>query len=182
MKPTIPTLETERLRLRPFALGDADAVRQLAGAAEVAASTLDIPHPYPQGAAEAWIIGHTAAAANGTAYNWALVRKADEGVLGAITLTVTTTQRRASLGYWLGMPFWNQGYTTEAARRVVAFGFVELGLHRVEAVCFPRNIASSRVMQKAGMTFEGVSRSCARNGDTFEDLAIYAILESEQAH
>ena len=82
---TIPVLETERLRLRPFTATDAAAVRHLAGAPEVAATTLNIPFPYPEGAAEAWIAGQATAAAEGRTFAWAIVRRTDDEVLGAVT-------------------------------------------------------------------------------------------------
>jgi ribosomal-protein-alanine N-acetyltransferase len=175
----IPNLDTDRLRLRPFTLSDAAAVHTLAGAREVATTTLNIPHPYPEGTAETWIDGHAAAAAAGTGYIWAMVRKADELLMGGISLWVNATHQRGELGYWLGVPFWNQGYTTEAARRVVEFGFTELGLHRIQAGCFPRNVASARVMEKAGLIYEGLLRGYVRKEDRFEDVAMYALVRTE---
>jgi RimJ/RimL family protein N-acetyltransferase len=176
---TLPTLETGRLTLRPFTLADAGRVRELAGAPEVAATTLNIPHPYPEGAAEGWIGAHAAAAEKGEGFSWAMVRKADDLLLGAIGLGIATPHRRAAMGYWLGVDYWNQGYTSEAARRVIAFGFEELGLHRVQAGYLPRNPASGRVMRKAGMTYEGTLRDYVRKGGRFEDVAMCAILRAE---
>ncbi|GAC1436877.1 MAG: GNAT family protein [Chloroflexota bacterium] len=172
----IPTLRTDRLLLRPFTPRDAPTVRLLAGAAEVAATTLHIPHPYPAGAAEAWIDGHAEAAAAGRAMTWAIARDAGSAVLGAIGIHPVAAHNRAEIGYWLGVPYWGQGYMTEAARRVVAFGFEEIGLHRVQATCLPRNKASSRVMEKAGMTYEGLLRGYVRKAGVYEDLAMYAVL------
>jgi [ribosomal protein S5]-alanine N-acetyltransferase len=179
MATPIPVLETARLRLRPFTLDDAATVRALAGAPEVAATTLNIPHPYPEGAAEAWISTHREAAANANSVTWAIVRASDAVLMGAISIGLTKAHQRGELGYWLGVPFWNQGYTTEAARRVTAFGFADLGLHRVQATCLPRNVASSRVMEKAGLRYEGLLRGYFRKGETFEDVVMYAVLRSE---
>jgi RimJ/RimL family protein N-acetyltransferase len=173
---TVPLLETGRLRLRPFAPADAPAVQHLAGAWEVARTTLNIPHPYPDGLAATWIEGQAAAAAAGTGYTWAITRRPDALLLGAISLIPSARHQRAEMGYWLGVPYWNQGYMSEAARRVVEFGFQELGLHRVQATCLPRNVASARVMEKAGLTFEGLLRGYVRKGEQFEDIAMYARL------
>jgi RimJ/RimL family protein N-acetyltransferase len=175
----LPTLHTPRLLLRPFAPPDATDVQRLAGAAEVAATTLGIPHPYLDGVAETWISGLAEQATQGVGLTWAIVRRADDMLLGAITLGLHARQPRGSLGYWLGVPYWNQGFTTEAARRVMAYGFADRGLHRIEAGCFPRNRASSRVMEKIGMRYEGVLRGYVRKGETVEDVAMYAVLWPE---
>lgn len=176
---TIPVLETERLRLRPFVPPDAVAVRRLAGAPEVAATTLNIPHPYPQGAAEQWIGGHATAAVEGRGFTWAIVRQADDELLGAVGCTITPAHARAELGYWLGVPYWNHGYMTEAVRRVVAFGFAALGLHRIQSTALPRNVASWRVMEKAGLRREGVLRGYVRKIDAFEDIVVYGRLRPD---
>jgi len=175
----IPMLDTDRLRLRPFALDDAPVVQQLAGAWEVADPTLYIPHPYPEGAAEEWIGTHARDAAAGDAFTWALERRDDAALLGAISLGVGAYHHRGELGYWLGVPFWNRGYTTEAARAVLAFGFGPLGLRRVQAGIFPRNTASMRVMEKAGMRREGLLRDYYRKGDGFEGAMMYAVVRPE---
>ena len=178
MMPAIPELQTERLLLRPFQATDAPAVQTLASAAEVAATTL-VPHPYPEGAAAAWIASHAEAAARGERFEWAIERRADRALLGVIGLGLETAHRRGAVGSWLGVPFWNQGYATEAARRVVAFGFAELDLHRIEGPFFPRNAASARVLEKVGMRYEGTLRGHVLRGDAFEDVAMYAMLRGE---
>ena len=175
----IPVLETERLILRPFVAADAPTVEELAGDPEVAGPTLNIPHPYPAGLAAEWIASHPGNAARGEVYTFGIERKAGGTLLGAISATLAPRHCRAELGYWLGRPYWGQGYTSEAARRVTAFCFDELGLHRVQATCFIGNVASSRVMEKAGMQREGVLRGYTRKGDTFRDTAMYALLRAD---
>ena len=91
-------------------------------------------------------------------------------LLGAIGLGLVTPHRRGSLGYWLGVPFWGQGYATEAVRRVVAYGFAELRLHRIEATVFSGNAASARVLEKVGMRCEGTLRGYIFKGDAAIDL------------
>ena len=86
---------------------------------------------------------------------------------------------RAELGYWIGVPSWNQGYATEAAAAVVSYAFGELNLHRVWAQHLARNAASGRVMQKIGMQHEGRLRQHARTNGIPEDLESYAILRDE---
>lgn len=154
-------------------------VRSLAGAKAIADTTLTIPHPYPPGAAEAWIADVQLGWEAGTMATFAITRAGDDGLLGVVGLTIERPHARAELGYWIGEPFWGNGYATEAARVLCAYGFNALGLHRIHAHHFTRNPASGRVMEKLGMTREGLLRHAVRKGDGFEDLAIYSVLASE---
>lgn len=175
---SLPTLRTDRLVLRPFAPADAPRIQTLAGDREVASSTLTIPHPYPDGVAEAWIAGHVAAWEARERLTLAITTATD-GLIGGISLHLTYTDRRAELGYWIGRPCWNRGYATEAAAAMVGFGFDALGLHRIIARHFPRNPASGRVLTKIGMTWEGTLRQHAVRWGKFEDLECYGLLEPE---
>lgn len=162
-------------------LTDAPVVRELAGAREIAETTLLIPHPYPAGAAERWIGSHMAEWTAGTGVTLAITEKADGTLVGAIGLSVIPAHSRGELGYWVTVPRWNRGYCTEAAEAMLGFAFEALALHRVEARHYTRNPASGRVLQKLGMTLEGIHREAVRKWDRFEDLAIYAILERDWA-
>jgi RimJ/RimL family protein N-acetyltransferase len=177
--PERPTLETARLILRPFTLADAPEVKRLAGDRAIASTTLSIAHPYEVGMAERWISVHQAAFEQGTQYSFAITRRADGALLGAIGLHPNPAHRRAELGYWIGVPYWNQGYTSEAAEAVLGYAFTTLGLHRVFAQHVTRNPASGRVMQKIGMTYEGTLRHHTLKWDVFEDIAIYGILQQD---
>jgi len=173
-----PVLQTERLLLRRFSLDDAADVQRLAGAPEVAATTLCIPHPYPDGLAEEWIASHQADLEQGTQVVFAVTLRADRTLVGAIGFSsISREHSRAELGYWIAVESWNQGYCTEAARAVLAYGFGELGLHRVHAFHFAGNEASGRVLQKVGMTREGVQRHGVRNAGVFTDLVLYAAVK-----
>jgi len=177
--PDQPTLTTERLTLRPFQLDDAWDVERLAGMREIADTTLNIPHPYPVGAATAWIESHPPAWTDGTNATFAIVETKTGKLAGAISLMIKREHRRAELGYWIARDRWNNGYATEASQRLLDFGFEFLGMHRIEARHFVRNPASGQVMQKLGMKQEGVERDWAIKWDRFETLAVYSILEPE---
>ncbi len=114
-------LETPRLSLRPFTLADAPDVQRLAGASEVADTTLNVPHPYENGMAEQWIGGQAELFTAGSNVAYAITLRDGGTLLGAISLGVTAQHRRAEMGYWLGVPFWNQGYMTEAAEALVGW-------------------------------------------------------------
>ncbi len=114
----LPILETDRLILRAFDQTDASAVQMFAGAREVADTTLDIPHPYPDGAASAWIATHEPAWQAGTAATYAITLRNTRALIGAIGLTVSKAHASAELGYWIAVSHWNQGYcnTSHAIR------------------------------------------------------------------
>jgi ribosomal-protein-alanine N-acetyltransferase len=174
-----PTLTTDRLTLRPFELDDAWDVERLAGMREIADTTLNIPHPYPVGAATAWIESHQPAWDNGSSATFAIIETQTAKLVGAITLMMKREHRRAELGYWIARDRWNNGYATEASQSILDFGFEFLGMHRIEARHFVRNPASGQVMEKLGMRKEGVERDWAIKWERFESLVVYSILESE---
>ncbi len=174
-----PTLETEQLVLRPFELSDAPRVQLLAGDRDVAAMTLLIPHPYEDGIAEAWIGLHQERFENGQEIVFAITLKASAELIGAIGLVPNPHHDLAGLGYWLGKPYWNHGYCTEAAREVLRYAFTELRLNRVQAHHFSHNPASGRVMQKVGMRHEGTLRQHVKKWGEFYDNETYGILRSE---
>ncbi len=177
--PRQPTLETARLLLRPFRVADAADVQRLAGDFAVADTTLNIPHPYENGMAEKWIFNHRDWFERREQAIFAITLKMDGTLLGAVGLRIQREDQRAELGYWIGKSYWNQGYSTEAARAVLGFGFEQLALNRIDAHHFVRNPASGRVMQKLGMTHEGCLRQHVRKWDAFEDLELYGILKSQ---
>ena len=136
--------------LRAFELRDASRVQLLAGERAVAETTALIPHPYPDGAAEAWIAGQAREQAAGHEYTYA-VTSSDDGVLvGAIGLRPAATEHE-NLSFWIGRPYWGRGYATAATRAVIALAFALLDIDTLTAAHLVRNPASGRVMEKCGM-------------------------------
>lgn len=174
-----PTLTTARLVLRPFTPNDAAAVHAHLADREVAATTASIPHPYPPGAAEAWIGTHAPRCAVGEAVVLAVTLRGTGAVVGSIEIRLVPGHRRAELGYWVGRAHWGEGYATEAADALVRWGFATLGLHRVHAAHLTRNPASGRVLAKIGMRHEGRLRRHFLKWDVLEDLDVYGVLEGE---
>jgi [ribosomal protein S5]-alanine N-acetyltransferase len=173
-----PSLQTERLVLRPFAPTDAPRVQELAGDRALA-DTTQLPHPYPPGAAERWIATHQAKWSAGELISYAITLRSSGELIGSVSLVIHEAHDSAELGYWLGRDYWNNGYTTEAATALVGFGFETVGLHRIEAPYLTRNAASGRVMEKLGMTLEGVARQSFKKWGVREDIATRAILRPE---
>jgi ribosomal-protein-alanine N-acetyltransferase len=173
------SLTTERLILRPFSLDDAERVRQLAGAREIAENTATMPHPYEEGMAEEWIGTHEELYAKGENIHFAVCLKSTHELLGAIGLVINKDHDRGELGYWMGIPYWNLGYCTEAARAVIKYGFEVLQLNRIGAIHYTRNPASGRVLENIGMRFEGVRRQEMKRWDEYVDVASFGILREE---
>jgi [ribosomal protein S5]-alanine N-acetyltransferase len=177
--PAQPILPTERLVLRPFDMRDAPEVRRLAGAHEIADTTLHIPHPYGEGIAEGWIGSHASLYESGQMVTFAVTEADTQALVGAIGLGIVEEHARAELGYWFGAPYWGRGYATEAAAEILRFGFDDLELHRIFASHFVRNPASGRVLRKVGMLREGKLRQHVRKWGVFEDLETFAIVVDE---
>jgi ribosomal-protein-alanine N-acetyltransferase len=174
-----PSLTTARLMLRPFTLADAPDVQRYASDRDVAATTLTIPHPYPDDGAEKWIGTHAARYADGRLASFAIIERESGALAGAIGLHLELAHNRAELGYWIGKPFWGRGYATEAAEAMIGFGFEVLGLNKIHAAHFTKNAASARVIEKVGMTFEGHLREHDLKWGVYEDIKVYGILVSE---
>lgn len=173
-----PSLTTARLLLRPLRIDDASRVQQLVSDPDVARTTANIPHPYPAGAAEAWIARHQTTTQHGDEFVWA-VTSIGAGLVGAMGLRVEAQQERAELGYWIGKEYWGAGFATEAARAILGYGFTTLGLNRIYAHHMRRNPASGRVLQKLGMRYEGSLRQHFQRDGRFEDLECYGMLRME---
>lgn len=154
-------------------------VNRLCGDRDIAAATLNIPHPYPDGLSEQWIGGHEKTFAAGKGVALAIERREDGALVGAVDLRIDPDHRRAELGYWIGKPYWGRGYATEAAAALVGYGFDVLGLNRIYAYHFTRNPASGRVLQKIGMRHEGTLREHTMKWGELLDDELYAVLAQD---
>lgn len=169
-------LHTERLILRQLEAADAKALELLINDYDIASTTLNIPYPYPEGGAEAFIIRKAEAAEQGECYSFAIIHKENNAFMGSIGIQINKNHNRAELGYWLGKRYWNQGYVTEGVRRIVQFGFEEIALNKIHAAAMTKNPASSNVMKKIGMQYEGTLRQHFLKWDNYEDIAYYSLL------
>lgn len=176
---TIPIIKSERINLRPFTFNDAQDVQRLAGDKKIAETTLDIPHPYPDGAAENWISNHQKECAENKSIIWAITIKDSGELVGAIDFKLRPEFNKAEFGFWIGVPFWNKGYASEALSVILKFGFEELKLNKIFAHHMITNPASGNVMMKNGLKEEGYLREdIVKNGE-YIDVKIYSILRSE---
>jgi RimJ/RimL family protein N-acetyltransferase len=167
----MPKLETERLVLRPFRSADADEFARLSGDWAVASMTSDIPYPFTPTQALGWL-----KPVRGEA-RFAIER---EGQLIGGAGFYRRPSGAAELGFWLGRPWWGQGYATEATRAVVRFGLCNPRLPGYSSAHFIDNAASARVLAKLG--FEPVDRgqiACVARGHDVEVITYW--LDRERA-
>jgi RimJ/RimL family protein N-acetyltransferase len=176
-----PTLHTSRLLLGPFEPADAPELRRLAGAREIADTTVSIPHPYELDHALAWIGHQRREAVRGRVINFAIRLLASSHLIGSVGLRdIDPEHLQAELGFWIGRESWGQGYGREAAAMVVRFGFEQLGLNRICAHHMARNPAAGQVLLHIGMRQEGVLRERVRKWGVFEDVVVYAMLREDR--
>lgn len=160
--------------IRPYRPEDRADLARHANSSKVWANVRDaFPHPYTEEAAEAWI---TLARSSVPMSHFAV--EADGGFAGGIGLELQTDVDRisAELGYWLGEAFWGRGIATAAIKGFVPWAFEAFDLERIYALPFHWNIASSRVLEKALFSKEGVMRRAALKGGVVADLPLYARL------
>jgi [ribosomal protein S5]-alanine N-acetyltransferase len=171
----LPHIETLRLLLRSYTETDIADLVLLAGAREVAATTLRIAHPYTEQHARDFLV-----TAQEESKAWFAVALRSTGQLcGGVGLRIEPEHFRAELGYWIGLPYWRNGYASEAAQAALWYAFENLGLHRVMATCFRGNTASEKILLKIGMKPEGCMREHLRKWGEFIDVEVYGILRTE---
>jgi ribosomal-protein-alanine N-acetyltransferase len=174
-------LQTERMTLRPYALSDIPALMPLIGAREVAATTLRIPHPYSESDARGFIAITQEDHSTGNDLHLGIFLRESAQLCGGVGLRIDPGHHHAELGYWIGVPYWGNGYATEAAAAVVKHGFEVIGLHRIFACHFADNAASAGVLKKIGMRHEGRQRAHILKWGEFLDLEMYGMLVSDLA-
>ncbi|HTM35617.1 MAG TPA: GNAT family protein [Terriglobales bacterium] len=173
MEPVV--IETERLRLLTLSESDIAELVPLIGDPRVAATTLRIPHPFAENHAREFL--NRPAGENELRLGIRL--RGSGALIGGLGLHPYPEHKRAELGYWIGVPYWGQGYATEAARAVVKYGFEKTHLNRIFAAHFKHNPASGRVLQKIGMKYEGCMRQNILKWGNFVDVELYSILKQE---
>lgn len=169
-------LHTPRLVLRTYTRHDIPALLPLIGAREIAATTLRIPHPYTQKDAEDLL--RRSREENDTV-RLAILLEKSRTFIGGVGLRLEPDHHRGELGYWIGVPYWGNGYATEAARALLQYGFEELKLHRIYAEHYSGNPASGKILANLGMRQEGCLRQHILKWGEYRDSNVYGILQSE---
>ncbi len=119
---------------------------------------------------------------NGSAVPLFMIRRADDALLGAITLDNIRRgpAQAGTLGYWVGEKHTRQGYMLEAIKGVCHYAFRDLDLSRLEAACLPENTASRGVLEKAGFKYEGVAQSYLQIDGRWRNHVLYAMLRNDR--
>ncbi|WP_373974174.1 GNAT family N-acetyltransferase [Chitinibacter sp. SCUT-21] len=165
---TLPTLNTERLTLRALQDTDAPYLAELGGEWAVAGNTGRIPHPYTAAMAAEFIAACRDNQLAQREFIFAICANDVPHLLGCVGLSFEGDV--AELGYWLGQPYWGQGFASEAARAVVQFAFQQLKMRRLTSDHLLRNPASGRVLAKLGFEFVGPRLVIWRDGQTCDLL------------
>lgn len=174
-------IETERLVLRPFTMGDAEAM--FANWASDPEVTKYLTWP-AHGSVEVskmvlsdWVSHY----GEETYYQWAIVVKELGQPIGSISVVSRNDAAElVHIGYCIGKRWWHQGYTSEALKAVMDFFFDEVGVNRVETRHDPNNPNSGKVMRKCGMKFEGTLRQSDWNNQGICDASWYGLLKGER--
>ncbi len=175
----LPTLTSERLRLRWLEDDDAPAVFEIFAHPEVARYWSSPAYTELAQAAKLIAEGQESFRAHRT-YQWGVALRATGEVIGTATLfELDAPNRRAEIGFALNHDHWRRGYMGEALACLIDFAFDDLGLHRIEADVDPRNPASLRLLERFGFQREGYLRERWIVGGEISDTVFLGLLESD---
>ncbi len=176
---TFPVLETARLRLRPVQETDAPALFAFKSDLEVTRQYGQEPHQAVE-ETQGWIRRLRADYEQRAALFWAITLKGEDAVLGAGGFwNFDPGFHIAEIGYELHPAYQGQGIMAEALSAVLAFGFEDLDLHRIEANPLADNAASRNLLFKLGFTFEGNLRERVFFRGRFRDQYYFGLLKEE---
>lgn len=176
----LSTIDTPRLELRPMSMTDAQDIFDYSRDPSVCEHVLWDAHRSIADS-KAYLRYILRQYRNNEPSSWGIELKRTGRLIGTIGFMWWNQQyRSAEVGYSLARAHWNCGYMSEALRGVIAFGFDEMHLYRIEAQHEVSNPASGRVMEKAGMQKEGVLRGRLYNKGRHVDVALYAILRGDR--
>jgi ribosomal-protein-alanine N-acetyltransferase len=176
---TFPELSTDRLRLRAPQAEDADALAALHRAPDVM-RYLNYAPPDTPDKARGLIGWYQQMYDRQEAIHWMIILKATDEMIGTCGVhNWSSSDRRVDIGYVLHPDYWNQGYTTEAARAIIRWSFEQLNVHRVQADCTEGNEGSARVLLKCGFKHEGTWRENTWEHGRFINTQQFGILRRE---
>ena len=180
------TIETARLILRPFTMADAEAMFRNWASDDEVTKHLTWPTHASVEVSRMVLTDWTSSYRKPDYYQWAIILKENgPEPIGSISVVhIKGKTRCATIGYCMSRAHWGKGIMTEALSALIDFLFDQVGFNRIEAEHDPNNPASGRVMEKAGMTYEGTSRQEGWSNQGIIDVSRWAILrcDYEQTH
>ncbi|MBE6627633.1 MAG: GNAT family N-acetyltransferase [Ruminococcaceae bacterium] len=175
----LPELKTPRLTMRKMLVADTADMYDYACRQDVTKYLTWNPHP-DRAYTKEYLQYLGSRYAVGMFYDWAIIYDHDSKMVGTCGFTsFNCTSDSAEVGYVLNPDYWGKGIAVEALTGVLRFGFEELKLHRIEAKFIEENKRSLRVMEKVGMTFEGVLREGMLVKGKYVNVGVCSILRSE---
>ncbi|MDR0223785.1 MAG: GNAT family N-acetyltransferase [Myroides odoratus] len=173
---TSPILETERLILRQTNLGDAQGMFAMRSSAEVM-QYIPVPLATELKEAEDYINSLQERMENKECVNWTITLKENGAMIGTIGFYRMKLQHyRTETGYMLLPQYYGKGYASEAVQRLVEYGFDDFGFHSIEAIIYPDNVGSQRVLEKCGFVREAYFKENEFHNGKFVDTAVYSKL------
>ena len=174
-----PIIDTPRLYLRKMNKTDSADMYEYSCREDVTRYLLWSPHP-----SEAYTAKYLSYLQSryraGDFYDWAVVVRDTDKMIGTCGFTrLNIDSNSAEIGYVLNPEYWGYGFAPEAVRAVMRFGFNELRLNRIEAKYMVGNERSVRVMEKVGMTREGINREAIHVKGRYVSVGVCSILRSE---
>jgi len=172
-------IEGKRIVIRQPKISDAKDIYSYAKDREISRYT-SVPHPYSLKHAKQFIARSHKKIKKKSGYDLVIVLKETNQFIGTCGLTtVDKENKKAELGYWIGKPFWGQGFASEATKLLLDFGFNKMKLHRIYARVFAPNKASVNVLEKCGFKLEGRLRQDHFRNGKWLDHFMYGILKDE---
>ena len=172
----IPEIKTERLLLRRFSVSDHNDMYEYASNDEVTRYLLWEPHENVRYTIR-YIKYVIAKYRTGEFYDWAITLRESGKMIGTCGFTsFDFSNKSGEVGYVINPAYRGRGIAPEALRAVIRFGFEVLGLERIEAKYMVGNESSRRVMEKCGMSFEGIKRSGVFSKGMMRDIGVCAVL------
>lgn len=175
----LPTLNTDRLILRPMERSDFADMYDYARREDTSRYLVWTPHPSPE-YTRSYLSMIMRLYRKGQFFDWAIVERYSGRMIGTCGFSRLDLHHRVGeIGYVLNPSRHGRGYATEAVRKVLEYGFLVMELNRIEGRYMVENMPSRRVMERCGLTFEGVLRQSMRVKGVYRDIGICSVMKEE---
>lgn len=173
-------LTGRRIHLRTYKSSDAPDISAVASCREIYDTTYNMPLDFSKSYAEWWIRFLSSTRRNRTGFEFGIFDNDTEGYVGHCGINnISKNCNHGNLVYFISKDFWNKGYATEASKLMISFGFENLSLNRISGICMSHNTASARVLEKAGMQYEGLGRSEILKDGRYIDVMHFSVLKND---